>query len=352
MNIQSAIELITSVTNMKAANFTELKKIYKRASLICHPDRNIENAENISMKDLNNAWDFLEKNEEQVNRKLNGKTPTEVKNTSLSDNNLYDSHLPSFHCQKTLLCQAFNIIEEKEWNSWVEFKYKTVYFSQYSIRIHTFSNCVKITDLTNALDTRKKCTVYNITWDTFNAHEGYCNFLQWISEMSKKSCVSALLAHLTILNFSRESEDVEKAELCPGIKVSRYDLKSGQVFSPFKLHKIQPLLSLPEKMRANHLIKVLANGQYKKLVQSEYLTDDFSYDAANNFGRKVFENPFPLLVDLIENRSGGFYLFPRNDGLFRFGNHMNDTKSIVIQIDNRFSAVDLISSNTNSLHLQ
>jgi len=84
-------------------------------------------------------------------------------------------------------------------------------------------------------------------------------------------------------------------------------------------------------------------GAKPQLHRKSYLTDDYAYDAANNHGAKVYENPFPLLADLIENRSGGFHFFHSGHGVYSFGDHMNDSKSIVPVIGNRFPAVDLIS---------
>ena len=71
------------------------------------------------------------------------------------------------------------------------------------------------------------------------------------------------------------------------------------------------------------------------------------FDAANNHGAKVYENPFPLLVDLIENKSGGFHFFHSGRGVYSFGDHMNDSKSIIPVIDNRFPKVDLLCGTKN-----
>ena len=350
MNIHSAIELIASAGNGIAADFTELKRLYKRAALACHPDRVNSNESSVSMKTLNEAWDFVSGKVELVNYTLNG-TSNNVRTAKVNDpiesHELTHSNLPAFASRETLIREAFMIIDDEKWNNWTDVRFKTVYFSKYQVRVHTYSSSIHITTLANALEARKTCEKYTIHWNVGSDAEGYSRFLEWVRNISQTECITGVIAHLYIANYQERRDGVFEAELMPGLTVTRREVKSGQVFSPFKLHKLKPLTEIPEKVRALHLIKMLANGQYRQLHRKSYLTDDYAYDAANNHGAKVYENPFPLLADLIEDRSEGFHFFHSGHGVYSFGDHMNDSKSIVPVIDNRFPAVDLISTKLN-----
>lgn len=345
MNIHSAIELIASAGNGIATDFAELKKLYKRAALACHPDRANITESPVTMKALNEAWDFVSDKVELVNYTLNG-TSNNVRTSMVDDpiesHELTHSNLPAFASRETLLREAFMIIDDEKWNSWTDVRFKTVYFSKYQVRVHTYSSSIRITTLANALEARKTCDSFTIHWNMGSDAEGYCRFLEWVRNISQTQCITGVIAHLYIANYQERSDGVFEAELMPGLMVTRREVKSGQVFSPFKLHKLKPLTEIPAKVRALHLIKMLANGQYRQLHRKSYLTDDYAYDAANNHGAKVYENPFPLLVDLIENKSGGFHFFHSGRGVYSFGDHMNDSKSIIPVIDNRFPAVDLL----------
>ena len=348
MNVHNAIDLIVSAAKSGAAtDFESLKKLYKRAALSCHPDRNAsENDCLATMKGLNAAWDYLSSNIDEVNSVLGSVTGKRHSTgpDPIDSNVLTHSTLPAFKSRETLLREAFTIIDDEKWGDWISVRHKTVYFSVYHLRVHTFNNCIKIYELVNALEARKTCTVYTIHWGLDCDSAGYSRFLNWVSSISTTDCITGVIAHLSVANYKEKRFSME-AELDKGLYVTKYEEKSGKVFSPFKLHKLAPLPSMPEgPLRHQHLVKLIANGQYRQLIRSQYLTDDYAHDAATNFGRKVYENPFNLLKELIEDKSGGFHLFKRSadSGQYAFGDHMNDCKSIIPIIDNRFPSIDLL----------
>ena len=257
MNIHSAIELIASAGNGIADDFTELKRLYKRAALACHPDRVNSNESSVSMKTLNEAWDFVSGKVELVNYTLNG-TSNNVRTAKVNDpiesHELTHSNLPAFASRETLLREAFMIIDDEKWNNWTDVRFKTVYFSKYQVRVHTYSSSIHITTLANALEARKTCEAYTIHWNVGSDAEGYSRFLEWVSNISQTECITGVIAHLYIANYQERRDGVFEAKLMPGLTVTRREVKSGQVFSPFKLHKLKPLTEIPEKVRALHLI--------------------------------------------------------------------------------------------------
>lgn len=352
MKIQDAIQVITSASGGVAANFEALKKLYKKAALNCHPDRNAD-ADKVTMIGLNAAWGLLSANAEQVETIL-GRSGFRSSEDEIESNALTHSTLPAFKSRESLLREAFCIVDDMKWGDWIDARFKTVYFSQYHLRIHTYQHCIRIYELTNALETRKSCTVYNIHWGLGDDCEGYSRFLNWAASINTTSCVTGVIAHLSVADYKEKRLNQVEAELAKGLYVTKYEEKSGKVFSPFKLHKLAPLSSLPDKLRHQHLVKLIANGQYRQLIRSQYLTDDYAHDAATNFGRKVYENPFNLLQDLIEDKSSCFYLFSGSskDGEYSFGDHSNDSKSIIPVISNRFPAIDLIDGENQKLALQ
>jgi len=203
--------------------------------------------------------------------------------------------------------------------------------------------------LQNALETGKSCIQYCISWGSGFDAEGYLKFLNWLSLISESKCITSLLAHLKIAKYYDSPDGNEScAELEQGLKVVKIEVNARQVFSPFKLERIKPLTVIPEKPNAGHLIKLLANGQYRFLRQDYKYTDDYSFDASDDFGKKVFENPFRLLSDLIENRGKGFTVF-RSADEFSFGPHSNDSKSLKPVIDNRFPSFDIPDLEKHSL---
>lgn len=243
---------------------------------------------------------------------------------------------PTIFCRNTLLNNAFTIINDDKWGAWKDNRIATLYFSKYQVRLQIYKSCIKITTLAKALDARKTCEVFTIHWGFDNETEGYYKFLNWVGLISPTSCITGVLAHLYVANYKDSGNSKFEAKLTSDLTVTRRDIKSGQVFSPFKLDKLKPVTKIPEKIRANHLIKLIANGQYRQLLTTNVCTDDFFGDAANNFGRKVHENPFELLISLIENRSNCFHLFHSGNGVYSFGDHRNDNKTIIPVLENRF----------------
>jgi hypothetical protein len=94
-------------------------------------------------------------------------------------------------------------------------------------------------------------------------------------------------------------------------------------------------------LNIRQLTKLLVNGQYRSLQQDYKYTDDFGSDASNQFGRKMFHNPFTLVQKLVEQRD--FWLVHSGNNQMSFGAHSNDGKSLVIEINNRFPAVNLLN---------
>ncbi|PKG68683.1 J domain-containing protein [Pseudoalteromonas sp. GutCa3] len=347
MKINIAINVLEKAANSKAVNFKSLKDIYKLAALKNHPDRKQGELSEFSMVEINKAWEFVSSKAAEVDRLIASKGTKqsfENQTSPIKDHDLTDSGLPAFFSRETLLNEAFTIVKDSKWNDWNNNKFETIYFEKYQVSVHIYSSVIIITNIKDALETGRKCTEYRINWGLDNDEIGMQRFYEWVRNINNDSCLTSVLANIYTADYKDINEYTCSAELAKGLKVTRSELKAVKVFSPFKLNKIKPLTEVKAKVSANHLIKIIANGQYCNLQRNYRYTDDYSYDSASNFGQKVFENPFKLLKELIEDRSQCFHVFKYNNG-FSFGQHSNDGNSVIPSIENRFPSFDLIQSN-------
>lgn len=91
---------------------------------------------------------------------------------------------------------------------------------------------------------------------------------------------------------------------CPGVKT----------FSPFSLDRLNPLKEIPSKWRIAHVVRMLANDQFKDLTMRSRYTDDYAYDAAVNFGNGTQLDRNGMLRTLVERSGGGWVSGGTEDG--------------------------------------
>ena len=230
---------------------------------------------------------------------------------------------------------------------------REMYFLKESLLVVPFpSGGLSVQDISNAMERGKAvCTRYliRLPFDTGNAD--IWNFLFSIGEKEtgqRDIKLSELWDWLESLAFEKnrfESYNTITFDYNDSkIEVCKSDLKASNVFSPYKLDKLKPLKKVPEKPTRSHLIKALANGQYRNLKVVSRLTDDYAFDAANDFGRGMIGNPFSLVEDMVERGGTRVYSRGRKDGVFEwsFGNHSNDHKSVEIVLGNDFPKESLV----------
>lgn len=145
--------------------------------------------------------------------------------------------------------------------------------------------------------------------------------------------------------FRQERYDAKWTLDVEGNKVVLYvrEYSSISTFNPFSFDVYKPLKSMPTKFKVLDLIKVLMNGQYADFKRDYMHTDDYAWDNACGSGERYIENPFKAIKDWIEHRGrkGGAQVYINGDCQISFGFHLNDSSSLTVVINNRFSLVDL-----------
>jgi hypothetical protein len=162
------------------------------------------------------------------------------------------------------------------------------YFRAENIRLHHYRGygnelSVHVTDLADALKPGREVTEYIFTgplWDVL-----FFTYDEPVSEVLQKL-------------FRREVRNID------------YRTRTHQairVFSPFvEVKSIKP----PAKWTLAHVWKAILAGQIKRGQTDQRLTDDYAFDAANNYGRGEID-VIAFARRLIEDRSGWWVMVDR-----------------------------------------
>lgn len=159
--------------------------------------------------------------------------------------------------------------------------HKEMYFKDQNIRFKQYRGYngdleIHITDLTNAMMPGKEVTQYIFKGDIWNVL--FFTFDDPVSEVLKK------LYRQEVFN----------------IEYKTYTVRGIRVFSPFvKVKKI----AIPRKWNISHVWKAILAEQITSGRTELYLTDDYAFDAATNFGRGSIDL-LSLAKDIIESPSG------------------------------------------------
>ncbi|CAG7839904.1 hypothetical protein CLOHAE12215_01320 [Clostridium haemolyticum] len=145
-----------------------------------------------------------------------------------------------------------------------------LYIQDANIRVELFVNCLKITDLTNALKRGKECKQITVTYSELTP-EDFCIELQNKYLNPSKKDLEDLIHEIKNLKIF----DLQDA----GFEVYTKELKSIDIFSPFA--DIKPI-KLPKngKWTKSHVIKAILSGQIYGGVVNGIYTDDYTYDNA------------------------------------------------------------------------
>lgn len=166
-----------------------------------------------------------------------------------------------------------------------------------------------------------------------------------ISDCEKKA---ELFGHELIKRSGRFDQDKWEVRLA-GVVLNVYlrEEQAISIFNPFDLEYYKPLKALPTKFKATDLIKVLANGQFKRLKRHYLHSDDYAGDADVDCHRGFIDNPFLVLKTWIEERGCvnekrvGYDERKIDEVKINFGFGHHDLSSLIVELDNSYPLIDL-----------
>lgn len=188
--------------------------------------------------------------------------------------------------------------------------YGTTYVKDLNYKVSVMDRQVRITDLSNALKNGAECI--EVCVDFYNQH--LADFLNWLRSDNENSIEFLFKFYSLSANSDRQ------VTLTAGdFNIYVSTRKGIRTFNPFNLANLKPVKSEPKKMNMTHVYKMLANGQYTDLKCDQHLTDDYAFDAANNFGKNANVKGLELLKKIIESPSGWWVMI--KDGRVDFNCH-------------------------------
>lgn len=202
---------------------------------------------------------------------------------------------------------------------------REVYTEDGKWKFHFYNGAMYITDVTNALKHGASCKVYVVGWHEYtplpitviNAFRDM-PFSEFITRIENGSLL-----------------DAADTEYVGSLETPRVDSrKSVRVFSPFALSNLKRVKSLPSKPSIQHVIKLIANGQYKTLARNYSYTDDYAFDAANDHGKADNIDPIWLVQDMVTSKYNRPWSHTTEDGtvVISFGPHSNESYTLVVDL--------------------
>ena len=373
MKLNDAIAVFKKA-NIQYESEADVKRAYRLLALQTHPDviditSSVNGSLDIDMVQLNKAWKVIKK---QLNNALLllANNPNAKRTDPEFDMPLANSPMPTFTALERLLDETFSIVRSDEYTRlehaiWPEeiglSSLDGLYLEkeQLYVRWHGRGQFI-IQDISQALDRGKKSVMYHI--DAYMSDEP-CEILNYLTDIGRQKFDDENPTIKDLWDYFEGKEFQEKAGFTglplyesfevnfngTRITVGKRETETNGVFSPFRLHKLKRLDKTPKKPNKLHLIRALANGQYRNLRVVSHLTDDYAFDNANNFGRGLIPNPFPLVKKYIEDMSPRVYMGgTASDGItesptWNFGLHMNDSNELTFELNNDFPMETLIS---------
>lgn len=200
-----------------------------------------------------------------------------------------------------------NKIDNTNFYDWANC-YNDIYVKKSNLFFHMHRDSITITNLENALKRGKTCTQYSIqlsNWDDKG-------------KIPPSNCIGTNLKDFFMflegLDFSKSGYDGLKFTTNnTDFKVYKHDADAKRTFSPFNINQLKPLKEMPKKWTLSHFYRLIANNQYKNLRCTGHYTDDYAFDASNNYGIKVIDNGLNILTDILSNPSGWRVYTPDNN---------------------------------------
>lgn len=210
-----------------------------------------------------------------------------------------------------------NINEESLLNEFGAF-----FFKKEQLKVQLYNGSVNITDISNALKRGKECV--SISFSYFGRGGHAADFWNWLNEEFDGSLEFLFKFYALQDNGSEFQQRIENmSDYKIDIYLSRE--KAIKVFSPFALNNLNPLKSAPKKWTMSHIVRALANGQFKSLNCEGVYTDDYAFDAAYNFQKGEVSSSIKLVQELINDGSNrGWWVSSiqeRNPNYIEFHQH-------------------------------
>lgn len=195
------------------------------------------------------------------------------------------------------------IIEEFEKleNSWDD-----IYVKDLQVYTRMYDDAMTIKDLRNALKIGKTCKEYYFRIKS-----------EFFHKINTKIAINNIIRNLKITekdfinNLIASKYDNEEFK---ELKLTIRELKSIETYSPFvEIKQVKPPRN--GKWNLGHIWKSIMSGQMSHGKTNYYLTDDYAYDNAVNFGKGKVDLQ-ELVKQLIENRSGWWCKKDKEDSNF------------------------------------
>lgn len=196
---------------------------------------------------------------------------------------------------------------------------------KYAIHVYEFGG-IAITELTNAMQTGKTCKDYWIN-DKFRTERS----IQYAHDSSMT--FDQYLALIEGDKFKAAADPEYANNVSAGMSLT----KGMRVFSPFAFGKLKRVAKIPPKISISHVIKLIANGQFKLLSRDYKYTDDYAFDNATNFGKSDNVNPIHLVKEMIERGWSKPYsrVTESGDTVITFGPHSNESYTLVVDLSKK-----------------
>lgn len=105
-----------------------------------------------------------------------------------------------------------------------------------------------------------------------------------------------------------ENSEVTKEVTLNGEKYTLYfSTEKAMSVPPVSYEHIKPLKEAPSNWTKTHVIKLLANNQFKNFKKKSRYTDDYAYDAATNYGEGLEMSAKEMIKELIRFPSGWWF---------------------------------------------
>lgn len=178
--------------------------------------------------------------------------------------------------------------------------YELAYVETPKASTQFWMNSVGITCLDNAGKRGKSCVHWSIA--TLR-HDGHASLFSFISDVSDWDLVRLLgvLDSLGMVTNERGHARINELPKYLDISIERTELDGNRVWSPFM--SVNPLTAIPRKLTIPHVTRALLAGQCRDVRCTGHYTDDYAFDAADNFG-KGSASPVGLAKSIMERPSG------------------------------------------------
>jgi hypothetical protein len=354
MSLFDAVTCLTwfNANNQSISTLEALRKLYKRAALVVHSDRPASVSCPYSMVDVNRSWERISaakpgEMELIFARLASGVEPSVVRADPYANDPLHQASVPAFFTVDTLARRAWNIVDEStEDFRWFGPSHVT-YFKDIQLEYAYWSGsaCMLLRELSDAFRQRKTCVGFRVV-----SENGDHEFPNAFYELLRQNCgfnprsVMEWLKSLPMVDlgpYRGTGAEFKLKGYKSAIRIYPSDTAAHKVFSPFALHQLNPLQEMPKKWTVAHLKRLIGNGQFRGYKVNYYLTDDFAHDNACQLRRGYVQNPIASLSKMMDDELWlSSTVLDNGNVRLSFGAHSNDGRSLIVELNNRYSIVD------------